>query len=321
MRLVVDWAHSDSLPVRLYHRGRTGRVLIMNGFGDNVRLLHLVKPTDHVISFTVGAYDAETYRMTLRAIRLFGLAPQRVSVLCNEPDQLYAAQRCGLRAFLVNKNAFIDESVFRPRLMQKRFSAVSNARLAKAKRVHLAKLVENLAIIRGHELEETDYDDPAEIPHQYMNGGHLSPREVVNVLSACRVGLALSAAEGACQASSEYLLCGLPVVSTPNRGGRAIWYDAANSLICEPTPEAVRDAVRHQLARLHRGELDPQSIRLRHVALAQEHRERFIQVLAHAFDDVAAVADLRLEFERALAARAIVPQYREYSAIASEMSQ
>ncbi len=309
MRLTIDWAHSEHFPVTLFCRGSRGRVILMSGLSDNVRVLHLLQPNDHVICFTVGDYGEAAYRTMRGMIRTFALDAERVSVLCNTLAQVAIAQDCGLKADFCNKNAFIDEQLFRIQPIQKCFDAVSNARLVKQKRVHLARLVENLAIIRGHELELAEYDDPERIPHAYLSRGLLTAREVVRVLSASRVGLALSSAEGACQASSEYLLCGLPVVSTPSTGGRDIWYGEHNSLVCEPTPEAVRDAVRHLIRRLTTGEIDPHRIREHHLAQAQEHRRRFVDVLRRALADVGAEQDPAELFARNLQSPGIAPRY------------
>ena len=311
-RLEIDWAHRDVFPVALYQRGTQGRVLVMGGLGDNLRLLHLVRRTDHVICVTMGDYQEPAYEMMRRVAEIFALDPAQISVLCNHPAQVTMAQAAGFDAHFCNANAFIDENVYRPLLMQKAFDAVSNARLVKTKRVHLARLVRSLAIIQGHRLEATEYDDPSEIPHTYINDRPLSPRGVVRVLCASRVGLALSEAEGACLASSEYLLCGLPVVSTPSRGGRDIWYDGDNSLICEPTAEAVRDGVRLLIDRLNRGDLDPDSIRARHIARAVEHRRRFVDLTARAFTRVGATEDPELVFARSFSSCGILPRYLPY---------
>ncbi len=89
----------------------------------------------------------------------------------------------------------------------------------------------------------------------------------------------LSPEEGACFSSSEYLLCGLPVVSTPSKGGRDVWYDEYNSIVCEPTPDAVALAVEEFV----RNRRDPQRIREKHIKQAQEYRAKFINVLADVF--------------------------------------
>lgn len=44
-------------------------------------------------------------------------------------------------------------------------------------------------------------------------------------------------------ASMEYLLCGLPIVSTPSIGGRDVFFDKDYVEIVEPDPHAVKEAV------------------------------------------------------------------------------
>lgn len=320
-RLEIDWVHRDVFPVCLYQGGNKGRLLVMRGLGDNLRLLHLLRDTDHVICITIGDYQEPAYEMMRRVCEVFAVDLERLSVLCNYPAQVAIAERAGLTAHFCNANAFIDENVFRPMPMHKAFDAVSNVRLVKTKRVHLASMVRSLAIIQGHRLESTEYDDPAQIPHLYINDRPLSPRGVARVLCASRVGLALSEAEGACLASSEYLLCGLPVVSTPSRGGRDVWYDRDNSLICEPTPEAVRDAVRCLVERLNRGEIDPQRIRDRHRAEAAEHRRRFVALTARIFAQIGATDDPALVFERTFTAPGILPPYQPFSELQRALSE
>lgn len=64
---------------------------------------------------------------------------------------------------------------------------------------------------------------------------YLSASQVCAALNRCEVGLALSELEGPCWASTEYLLCGLPVVTTPCSGGREVWYNEGNSIVVQPT--------------------------------------------------------------------------------------
>ena len=49
-------------------------------------------------------------------------------------------------------------------------------------------------------------------------------KEVSNFINKCRVGLCLSSEEGGMYASTQYLLCGLPVVTTNNIGGRNTFF-------------------------------------------------------------------------------------------------
>jgi glycosyltransferase involved in cell wall biosynthesis len=112
-----------------------------------------------------------------------------------------------------------------------------------------------------------------ELPkHVWHNKDNLSQPQVCDVINQSRVGLILSAREGACFASSEYLLCGVPVVSTPSKGGRSFWYNDENSLIVDADPGAVLDAAKALLA----APRDPHRIRAAHLALMKEQRQAFL---------------------------------------------
>jgi glycosyltransferase involved in cell wall biosynthesis len=70
---------------------------------------------------------------------------------------------------------------------------------------------------------------------------------VVEELNKCRIGLALSTIEGSCYASTEYLLCGLPVISTKSVGGRQVWYDESNSIVVSPNGVELDKAIESTL--------------------------------------------------------------------------
>ncbi len=80
--------------------------------------------------------------------------------------------------------------------------------------------------------DSQDYFDQvrAALPHATFTHDpptlYLNSWEVARKLNACRVGMCLSETEGAMFAAVEYLLCGLPVVSTPSQGGRDVWFDS-----------------------------------------------------------------------------------------------
>ena len=78
----------------------------------------------------------------------------------------------------------------------------------------------------------------------------------------------LSKAEGACYASAEYLLCGLPLVTTKSIGGRDVFYDDAYTLVVDDTPEAVREGVRQMIER----DISPEFIRRETLKKLSPHR-------------------------------------------------
>jgi glycosyltransferase involved in cell wall biosynthesis len=89
------------------------------------------------------------------------------------------------------------------------------------------------------------------------------------------VGGIFSEKEGACYSSSEYLLCGLPVVSTRSEGGRDEWYNKWNSIICDPIESAVSEAVSRAKYNLKKGIFNRHRIRAMHVSKQYEMRNIF----------------------------------------------
>jgi hypothetical protein len=102
------------------------------------------------------------------------------------------------------------------------------------------------------------------------------PGSTLGWLARSHVGLCLSAVEGHMQACTEYLLCGLPVVSIPNKGARDLVLDPAYSIEAEPTPAAVAAAVQALKAR----QLDPHRIRAAAIAKLKPNRMRLLQLIA-----------------------------------------
>jgi len=284
--LFIAWPHKDDFAVELlYDAGPRGRIIIMSGFAANIRIFHKLRASDCILSVRTFDDRERVFETNRNLIDLFDLDAGRIVFLCNTADQAEVARRCGLRSDVFNANALLDEQVFRILPRRKIYDAVSNARLIKLKRTYLARRVGNLAIIAGHRLEEGEYDAPEEVPHTFLASSWLRTNQVVEILCRAKVGLALSAHEGACFASSEYLLCGLPVVTTPCSGGREVWYEGHNSLVVEPTEEAVAAWVREMIGRLERGEVNPHEIRERHIRKAEEERGRLVAVLGRLLAD------------------------------------
>ena len=92
-------------------------------------------------------------------------------------------------------------------------------------------------------------------------------------------------------ASAEYLLAGLPVVTTRSRGGRDQFFHPDYVTTVEDTPEAVAAAVLDFKER----KLDPFVIRNRTIALFREHRRRLVARLSEiAQTDLFPLADQAL---------------------------
>jgi len=204
--------------------------------------------------------------------------PDNFIYLCNDYNVYLDRLSLGINAHFINQNAFIDERRidYNPNI-EKEYDAVYNARLRPVKRHYLASEVGEqlrLALIVGHHTPGLGSVPESEIPKSvFMNKYQLMPETVSRILSRSKVGLILSESEGACFASSEYLLTGLPVVSTKSRGGRDFWYDDYNSIICDADPDSVLSAVNELL----NDPRDPKLIRESHIKKMYMHRQKFIE--------------------------------------------
>lgn len=74
--------------------------------------------------------------------------------------------------------------------------------------------------------------------------------------------------------ATEYLLRGLPVVSTASKGGRDAWFDPRFTRVVRGDPRAIAEAVR-ELTDL---DLSPRWIRQQTLRTLWEHRRRLAEL-------------------------------------------
>lgn len=98
-----------------------------------------------------------------------------------------------------------------------------------------------------------------------MGFKYLSPEEIVKFANQSYVGGIFSPIEGQCLASSEYLLCGLPVISVKSKGGRDVWYNEKNSIICKNNQNDVLKCVNIAKEKIKKGEFNSETIRQMHL--------------------------------------------------------
>jgi glycosyltransferase involved in cell wall biosynthesis len=153
-----------------------------------------------------------------------------------------------------------------------------------------------LAIIKGTNHRKSDFFDLYSLQPYYINDERISSDEVNKILNMSYTGGIYSAEEGGCYSSSEYLLCGLPVVSCFSKGGRDTWFNNYNSIIVEnDDPLLVKDAVNELKNKIISGELEPEKIRNQHITKQMEMRERFVLDLSKRID--AEISDVCAYFE------------------------
>lgn len=216
----------------------------------------------------------------------------RVVFAANASVELKWFAEAGYEAIWCNHNAHVNENTFQPLPGacagdEREFDAIYDARFGRYKRNHLAAKVKKLALVHytTPNLVEVLWEIKTRwiLSHAHILNRHrfgfwpvrmIRPK-VAAAYNRARVGLCLSEAEGAMLASIQYLLCGLPVVTTPNRGGRDDFFDEENSIEVAPDPEAVTAGVRTMIER----RVDPWLIREKTLVRMAEHKARLVALV------------------------------------------
>uniref|UniRef100_B8HRD6 Glycosyl transferase family 1 domain-containing protein n=1 Tax=Cyanothece sp. (strain PCC 7425 / ATCC 29141) TaxID=395961 RepID=B8HRD6_CYAP4 len=227
--------------------------------------------------------------------------------LCNTIRQKDVFEEYGLQAAFINQNCFIDENIFKPiDGSHKFYDAVYDAQIANYKRHDLATDIKNLSLIYySIPIDQSAVAYTHEITTK-LAGAHffnhdesgeyrlLRHEEVNQCLNQCKVGLCLSQVEGAMYASMQYLLAGLPIVSTRSEGGRDVFFDDEYVVIVDDHPEAVSKGIENLVKR----NIDPYLIRNRTLEKIREHRARFISLVQELYDSVGAKKRFADEWEK-----------------------
>jgi len=245
------------------------------------------------IIFPTWSIEREGFPEAIRAAHdghLQQYPRHRLRFICNTQRETDLLQAQGLPAEFLNKNFTVSDTVFHPVADAAiEFDAIYNARFVADKRHDLAALVPRVAYVTYVE-NENRLPDFISIRAAIMqrSPNHVLLNEVVNgrpvwmakpelnaASARAAVGLVLSPVEGSSYASMEYLLSGLPVVSTPSSGGRDVYFDPDFCIVCEPNAEAVRDAV----AELKGRNLSREEVRARTIEKIAPPRRRFLSLI------------------------------------------
>ena len=226
-------------------------------------------------------YPDQVPKFVKKQRKRMGRPHKNVIFLSNTEEIHRERLKWGFNSHFININCFLDEDIFRPARdsVPKRYDAAAIGRFTwhkfrELKRHDLMCEVGALALLDPiFGTTDLKLKQKYSTRHncKFYNDQRLTPQEVAEILQQSHCGLILSAHEGACRASCEYLATGLPVVSTSSVGGRDVWLDDYNSIIVKPDPREVREAVDV----FKRSPRDPELIRENFLKKAQTFRERF----------------------------------------------
>jgi glycosyltransferase involved in cell wall biosynthesis len=272
---------NPAFPFREYYKSSKCRIFIIENLSHNWLWLKeyrdYIKDSDYFFIIQ-GCIYKNVFNTDKIVFNYLDLNVENFYYMCNSEDDVESVEKNNFYGELLNHNMWIDYTKFNIQPLEKIYNAVYTARLISLKRHYLASKVNNLALIVGNDpCHSKEKITPPK--HSYMNKSHLKPEEVIKILNQSKCGLILSKEEGACFSSSEYLLCGIQVVSTRSKGGRDVWYDNSNSIICEDNKESVRDCVE----KIIKMRCNPLEIRNKHIEQSNFFRKRFILQLDKVF--------------------------------------
>lgn len=220
-----------------------------------------------------------------------------VVLLANTATVERNLQEQGASVRFCSQNGLLDERLFVPCPdVAREHDAVLNSQMEAVKRHWLAASVRSLALVTYRLQAEPKYyqrmrrelSHAAWLNFEGENYKSIAPADMSRALSRAKVGLILSAAEGANYATVEYMLTGLPVVSTRSLGGRDVFYDERCVSIVDDDPAAVARGVREMADR----KLDPEFVRSCVLPILHEHRRRFVAIVQGICDKAGARRDL-----------------------------
>jgi len=203
---------------------------------------------------------------------------------------------CGV--VLANHNAFMYEDFYQIKNIPKKYNLIVNSSFEIYKRRHLCKKIKNCVHI-GY-FQTNDYiNNKSFFPNNgiYPNfeNGKEKNKENFNIIKTDKitefineslVGGIFSSEEGACWSSSEYLLCGIPVISTYSHGGRAHWYNEYNSIQCDDNEDSIKNAFDIAIKNLNNGTFNANKIREMHLQEMENQRNNLTNFVLDIFKKI-----------------------------------
>jgi hypothetical protein len=276
----ISWAYEGYFLVKKLFETEKIRIFAMEGFEHNWDLIHEFEETDYIfISIGYNAIEGNFKHASLILNYLNPkLNPENIVFLCNTESQHTWSRKWGFGAIIYNHNSSLNENKFHINNddLNRPYKMVINTRPEGWKRPFLAEKTRPLAIIKGYNFRKDDVFDLNTLAPEYINTDYLAIEEVDEIYNRSMVGGCFSEAEGACYASSEMLLSGLPVVSTESQGGRDFWYTKRNSIIVDSNADAVLIAADEAIHNLKNGLWSRAEIRDIHIEMSRIQRRTFI---------------------------------------------
>ena len=281
-----SWAFQNNSIFYCFYNDDNIKIIHLEGLEHNWNILHLLKNNIYTLISWPCYFHKWLYEYSCNSIYTRNENYNRKNIIFLSPnlDGILWAYEYGYNAILTNHNCFLDYNIFTINNDEPiKYNMVMNCRPELWKRPYLAESVSDLAYIKGYNFNKEDIYDYSKLKCKFMNKKIISSQEVNAIYNQSYCAGIFSEKEGACYSSSEYLLCGLPVISTFSKGGRDTWYTQHNSIIVEPTKEDVTNAVEQCILKMQSGEFNRQEIRDNHINMASQMRKNIINCIKYIF--------------------------------------
>ena len=227
----------------------------------------------------------------------------KIIYLLNTEEEYSQFKSNNIPCEFVNQNALLDPNIFFPiKETSKIYNCIYNARFEIIKRHYLLDYCEKISLVSSLVLrmdnskknyikkikkiipnaEILNFSPPKQFgkyePEEVLP--QLNPIDVNKYLNQSRVGMILSHKEGACYASAEYLLAGIPVISTKSIGGRDIFFDERYCKVVSSNKKAIRKA----MDELIKQNIDSDFIRSEVIKKFKPHIDRLKEVILNEFE-------------------------------------
>jgi glycosyltransferase involved in cell wall biosynthesis len=297
-KLVKRMIEGDSLPVYIIFRNPPVLISYFEDFQKfREPILNSVAGGDVNFLFQFGWHRETRERAEEVARELAEVEKMRPGTrmifLCNSENEVRLLSETGVRAEFCHQNAFLDERIYGIHHVKKKYDAIYVARITPFKRHHLASMISSLKLIGDYSMKEEGHfrEIMRILPHATWKRKVFSSFISRNICEA-HCGLCLSAEEGAMFVSAEYLLSGLPVVSTKNIGGRDAIFDDSYAFRAADSPESVLEGVKTMKEKAP----PPEEIRRMTLAKFAPHRRKMVEILQEICDSSGVKRDIAAEW-------------------------
>jgi hypothetical protein len=267
------WAFQDYYLFNIFSNNNETPYIILEGLEHHFDLLPYVPELARIFVFIPTNMVEWNFKYARECLenQAQKLNPNRITYLCNSIEQVKWAKNNQFNSILCHHNAFINSELFAIKNddSERLYDIVLNTRPENIKRPWLAADVGKIAIIQGILYHKQEFYDLNLLKPNYINNERISPQEVNNLYNLSLCGGIFSAAEGGCISSGEYMLSGLPVISSYCTGGRETYYRDFNSILVDDNPNEVVHAVQKIKYNLAKGIFNRQRIREFHIGYSK----------------------------------------------------